>query len=222
MAIEKTPPPDTSGSVPTWFMTYSDVITLLMTFFILLLTFATSEPEKFEQMQISLFGGGGATGLAAESDVPLERDSLVVRFRAKSSRVTTRGSETPPIHTDPSLNSLQNGLEGLDQQMQHDPESARSIELSLPTLMTEKNEATPFGQYILRMFSRQLSRFPLNVSLEVFREQDIEKAITLSLQMIEMAQIAPGRVGVAIRTDSGQDAPLLRITATREWNHDKK
>ena len=39
-----------SAEVPTWFMTYSDVITLLMTFFILLLTFATNEPESFERM----------------------------------------------------------------------------------------------------------------------------------------------------------------------------
>ena len=40
-------------------MTFSDVITLLMTFFILLLTFATNEPESFSRIETSMFGGGG-------------------------------------------------------------------------------------------------------------------------------------------------------------------
>ena len=57
-------PPDKPDDIPAWFMTYSDVITLLMTFFILLMTFATNEPERFERMQVSMFGGSGATGLA--------------------------------------------------------------------------------------------------------------------------------------------------------------
>ena len=52
-------PPD----IPSWVMTFSDVITLLMTFFILLLTFASNTPEKFEQVQVSMFSGGGATGI---------------------------------------------------------------------------------------------------------------------------------------------------------------
>ena len=39
---EKQPPPK-PDEIPAWFMTYSDVITLLMTFFILLLTFATQD-----------------------------------------------------------------------------------------------------------------------------------------------------------------------------------
>ena len=45
--------PKPTGEIPAWFMTYSDVITLLMTFFILLLTFSTTEPERFEKVRSS-------------------------------------------------------------------------------------------------------------------------------------------------------------------------
>ena len=51
MARQK-PFPEPKDDIPAWFMTYSDVITLLMTFFILLLTFATTEPERFRKIDI--------------------------------------------------------------------------------------------------------------------------------------------------------------------------
>ena len=54
-----------AADIPEWIVTYSDTITLLMTFFILLLTFATSEPEKFQQLQSVMFGGSRATGMVA-------------------------------------------------------------------------------------------------------------------------------------------------------------
>ncbi|MEZ6145736.1 MAG: flagellar motor protein MotB [Planctomycetaceae bacterium] len=75
---------DKPADVPAWFMTYSDVITLLMTFFILLLTFATNEPENFERMQVAMFGGGSATGLAGHNDEAIDRDSLLLRIRPKT------------------------------------------------------------------------------------------------------------------------------------------
>ena len=50
--MREKPLPEPPDDVPLWFMTYSDVITLMMTFFILLLTFSTSDPERFEQMKV--------------------------------------------------------------------------------------------------------------------------------------------------------------------------
>ena len=119
MGKEKPLPPP-ADDIPAWFMTYSDVITLLMTFFILLLTFATSEPESFERMQMTVFGGGGATGIAGETDTPLDKDAIVARFRPKSSRVTVRGSETPPRDREPVSTSLAKGLEGLHEPQPHE------------------------------------------------------------------------------------------------------
>jgi len=65
MARDKPEEPN-SGDIPAWFMTYSDVITLLMTFFILLMTFSTTEPENFGRMQVVMFGGGNSSGVARQ------------------------------------------------------------------------------------------------------------------------------------------------------------
>ena len=89
------PPPDTSGEVPTWFMTYSDVVTLLMTFFILLLTFASSDPEHFEKVQISLSGEGGSTGFADPMLKETKRDSFAARIRPKASRWESHSGPAP-------------------------------------------------------------------------------------------------------------------------------
>ena len=55
-------------------MTYSDVITLLMTFFILLLTFATTEPERFEKSISSTFAKGAATGTVGNKIDDIDKD----------------------------------------------------------------------------------------------------------------------------------------------------
>ncbi len=98
--MRKERPPQKKEDVPAWFMTYSDVITLLMTFFILLLTFSTNEPEFLDTIRISMFGGTGATGVAGVREDGMERDSYVVRVRPSLARMVMRGSEMPPISDD--------------------------------------------------------------------------------------------------------------------------
>jgi len=222
MPKEKVLPPDTVGDIPAWFMTYSDVITLMMTFFILLLTFASSEPEKFERMQVALFGGGGATGLASESDGPLEKDSIVVRERPKSSRVTTRGSQTPPIHSDPALESVNKGLESL-KKVGHDPGLTRSIEVSLPALIDSEQNVTELGEVMLRMFAVQLRKGPIFVTFRVAKPNQFQAAVALSHFLAETARVPYGRVAVGIRTDRPNDHSKVQIVVKRDFktNHDE-
>ena len=56
-------PEEPEDDVPAWVMTFSDVITLLMTFFILLLTFATNTPETFDRLRIAEVGTDFIDGL---------------------------------------------------------------------------------------------------------------------------------------------------------------
>ena len=98
--------------IPAWFLTYSDVITLLMTFFILLLTFATTEPESFERIQSSMFGGGGGSGFAGKQGEHFQ-DAIISRIRPRSARMTQRGSESPPIDTETTTESLGKGLKSM-------------------------------------------------------------------------------------------------------------
>ena len=110
MARDKKPP-DPPGDIPAWFMTYSDVITLLMTFFILLLTFATTEPERFEKSVSSTFSAGGAaTGTAGKKLDGNNFDSFINRLRPPAARIAMRGAEMPPIVREPAKATFGDGL----------------------------------------------------------------------------------------------------------------
>ena len=221
MAKKEKPPPAPTGDCPVWFMTYSDVITLLMTFFILLLTFATSEPEQFERMQAAVFGDGGATGLLKKADSALENDSLLLRTRPRSSRLTTRGTETPPINSDPSNASLANGLESLDQKLEHKLETTRDIQLSLPALIDENENITSFGMAMARKFAQHLRKGPFLINLQVVREEDIPRAIAFGRALMELANLPFGRIGVTLQSNPNAAPPKMAIEFSRLWNFDK-
>ena len=61
MAEEECPPP----GLPMWMATYSDMVTLLLTFFVLLLTMASMDPTKFVQAKTSIESAFGWSTKAA-------------------------------------------------------------------------------------------------------------------------------------------------------------
>jgi chemotaxis protein MotB len=94
--------PIPKDDIPAWFMTYSDVITLLMTFFILLLTFSTTEPERFEKVRSTTFTAGGATGLVGPKIEGPPNDSWVNRVRPPAARLALGGGVKAPIMSVPA------------------------------------------------------------------------------------------------------------------------
>lgn len=215
MAREKQPRPDTSGDVPLWFVTYSDVITLMMTFFILLLTFATDEPESFEQMKVTFFGAMGALGIAGPPDVRIENDALTMRYRPDSSRVTTRGSENVPMKEDPHLTSMGKGLQGLDEALQHQIRTNYAVDVEIRMWMDRKGKLTNLGKQRLLMLARQLKRASHDVTFQVARSEDLPHAVTMGLYLADELQIAPGRVSLGIGDLPESESAKLRIILSR-------
>lgn len=204
MAREKAPE-QPSGGVPVWFMTYSDVITLLMTFFILLLTFATNEPEHFERMQSSMFGGAGGSGIAGKSDSPLDKDAIVARFRPRSSRVTDRGSETPPKDSDHASKSLAKGLEGLSSH-HFDPNSSYAIDMKLSQLIRD-GKLLSAGQQRMRMLARHLSGGSSTAIMGVSDPQALPDAMLLVDTLYRMG-VTPGKLAVSINGATDRQGTL--------------
>ncbi len=205
---------DGPAEVPVWFMTYSDVITLLMTFFILLLTFATSEPEHFSRMQVAAFGGGSSSGLAGKNDEPFDQDAFLLRVRPQSARLTIRGSETPPIDTDPSYQSLDKGVEALKTPHDLADVDRLSITIPLPVMIDGDGKVTAVGHQQLRMISTQMRRMPLDVKLEVPRSQDVDACLALANALTKRGNIAPGRISVGADVASVA-AGQLRLSLIR-------
>ena len=65
MSEEKKKPPEDEepAGAPAWMATFSDMMTLLMTFFILIMSFSTMEVEKFKMAMGSLKGAFGILGV---------------------------------------------------------------------------------------------------------------------------------------------------------------
>ena len=191
-------PPEPPADVPFWFVTYSDVITLLMTFFILLLTFATNEPESFDRMQVAFFGGGGATGFAGPPQDPMEKDACVLRVRPPAGRQTTRGSEMPPTHSDPALASLATGIESLQDDEARDLQQRYSIRIPLALLVESGGRVTALGHQRLRTLAVQLRKAPFHASLVCANKHDLAKALALAEVLTHTHAISLGKVSLGM------------------------
>lgn len=65
---KKCPKCDCSGGAPAWMVTFSDLVTLLLTFFVLLLSMANMEEVKFAEASASIRSAFGAHSLPAPSE----------------------------------------------------------------------------------------------------------------------------------------------------------
>lgn len=205
------PPPPME--IPKWFVTYSDVITLLMTFFILLLTFANSEPENFEKMQVATFGGAGSGGLAGPPTKGIDKDAVNVRYRPSSSRSTPRGTEMTPTELTPIGDAASKGLDALDN-----PEELASAERTSTTSLMESlrdgnGQLTSQAMQQLRMIATQMKSLPLSADLQVSAPDDLDFAVGMARYMQDELNVPSGRLSVSLGTSTVGKS--MKITMTR-------
>lgn len=215
MPREKIPLPDTTGEIPAWFMTYSDVITLLMTFFILLLTFASQEPENFDRVKVSMFGGGGSDGVAGRKDDALDRESVMFRYRPDISRLTQHGSETPPTEVDAAKNALNEGLKALEKNSDLVDAQRLSFFASHNSIIKRDGSLTKIARQRMAAISKQLIRFPSELSIIVPNQNDLPAAVEMAYRMTYDFGVTLGRVSVATRANSSDNRIQFLISRKR-------
>ncbi|MEM7454272.1 MAG: flagellar motor protein MotB [Planctomycetota bacterium] len=197
MAREKQPEPP-GDDIPAWFMTFSDVITLLMTFFILLLTFSTTEPERFEKVQVSAFGQSSATGIVGHPHEDIERKSWVQRVRPHAARISMTGSEMPPMVDEPSSASVGRGLEAAnDEESEKDVMTSNSFEILIESLVTDDLRLTPKGVEVARMVAAQLRKLPVHCAIEFSSPEVSARATTLLSHLYDVEHVRPGQVAAS-------------------------
>ncbi len=201
--ISADPPED----IPAWFMTYSDVITLLMTFFILLLTFSTTEPERFEKVTSKLFGSSGATGVAGHAHDQLDRNSWSQRVRPRAARIAMQGSEMPPITREPSGATVGRGLEAAnEEQAQKDVMRSYSFEVPLSLLVNQNQNLTQKGMQVAAKLSSQLRALPVHCAIELSNRSMSNCATALAHYLYHVEKTRPGQVGVGFADDVESNA----------------
>lgn len=199
------------NDLPAWLTTYSDVITLLMTFFILLLTFATTEPEAFQRMQRIMFGSGTADGLAGPELTSIVKNSWAVRIRPPASRRSLAGSETQAIWTDAPEHSLMTAVEGLEDAERFDFDSRHAIEVIRSSMVSEKGQVLPEGQQLLRTLALQLQRLPCEVTVQVPHAAAARAAGALVAQLVEFEGVRTSQIAVQVLDDGSLRQDLFRI-----------
>jgi chemotaxis protein MotB len=72
--------PECKSGAPGWMATFADMATLLMAFFVLLLSFSDTELPKFEQINGSLQNAFGVKKIIPKIQIPSARSLVVENF----------------------------------------------------------------------------------------------------------------------------------------------
>lgn len=84
---------DEAGGAPEWMVTFSDCMTLLLTFFVLLLTFSSFDENVFRRLR-SIFSKSLST---VSKTVEKNRDSFTVPTQIQTLKEVDEGSEKPTL-----------------------------------------------------------------------------------------------------------------------------
>jgi chemotaxis protein MotB len=103
------PPPEEcppcKGGAPAWMATFADMATLLMAFFVLLLSFSDVELPKFEQINGAIKNAFGVKRIIPEISLPMARSLIVENFSpALAERTLIDNVQQMPI--DPNKENL--------------------------------------------------------------------------------------------------------------------
>lgn len=140
-----------SDSGGEWLVTYADLMTLLLTFFVLLYSFSTTDTQKFKQIALSLSQAlGGKTGIITNSGnvgpVPVNTNPGIENSDLGNSELNN--SETQKMYEEVDKFIKDNGLEGkvsikkdirgvvieLQEKILFDPAKAEIKSESIPLL----------------------------------------------------------------------------------------
>ena len=200
-------------------MTYSDVITLLMTFFILLLTFATTEPERFEKTLTSTFSKGAATGTVGKKLDQLDNDAWVSRIRPPAARVAMRGAEMPPIMERAASRSFGEGLRSLNEDESKQNEmTSHSFDVPYAQLFDSSNKLTSNGKLVCQMLAGQLRQLPFQAAIQFTEPLRSETLVEMTQFLFDGQKTRPGQVSLNLIVSPPSrplDRDSVRITIKR-------
>lgn len=212
---------------PEWMVTFSDIMSLLVTFFVLLMTFSSFDSDTFDLMAGGLRGAFGVIKRHREDD----KTSLVNSMLRHDSRRDIEGTEVPPQHEPLSKidQRLRRQLEMMDVMQFVDlVHMDRGLVIRIQDgLLFEDGEAKPrkTSERILRAVAAALRYVPNRMLVEGHtddaflptfefgddRALSLARAVTVSDILIQMG-VSPDRIGTA---GSGKDKPVLPNTSPK-------
>jgi len=190
----------------SWIITYCDMVTLLIACFICIITFASSEKEKYGRKRDSLLFGTGGIGIAGPPADGQDLDSVVHRERPLSARLGQNGSEVLPLHSSPGLEAAAEAIRQLEGPVLGTLQDSYSLQLSLKLLLGPDNKLTDVGRGILQAIAANVRNLPYDIYFQVADSEALPKAVLFTTFLGTQQGIPPGRMGIGVRP-GGSSSP---------------
>ena len=128
-------------------MTYGDSVTLLLTFFVLMMTFVGPEDMDVQLLARGFREGGGLAGVFGKSSARANPGGD--QKRLVSGRLSEEGAEKPPMYEDQVIGELRKYYPELDIAALKEFQGARLFRAPLSTLFPRQDGLGPRGRKIL-------------------------------------------------------------------------
>jgi len=201
---------DCPAGIPAWVMTFADLMSLLMCFFVLLLSFASMDIQKFKQVKGSMTEAFGVQREVSASEIPKGTSLIAEEFSSAAPehtllnevrQVTTDDCKQTLEFTDALDNSQNEGKEGREQGHEEQiSEQTAKDSLKLQTALAEEIKKglveieTQGGAIIIRISEK--ASFPSGTA-------KIRKSFIPVLRKVRQAlSEVKGKVVVAGHTDN--------------------
>jgi chemotaxis protein MotB len=99
--IRKKSESDGSPSAPEWMVTFSDCMTLLLTFFVLLLTFSSFDDKTFRKMEHALAEGLPSVGISVKRDREAFKAVEPIQHREELNKGNEKPTEDGKVEANP-------------------------------------------------------------------------------------------------------------------------
>jgi chemotaxis protein MotB len=185
------------GHGAKWIVTYSDMITLLMTLFIVIVTFGSKEQDKGSKKLDSVVGGAGGTGAVGPTGQGVGRDSVMVRI-SPLGRMVYSGSQTPPLYSDPSSPPVGAALKALKETPIGQLSDNFAFRVPFSFLFDGAGKLSPSGMTFLRSVANAVRTLPFELQVRVGSKSKAAAAAKVVQYLFSNASLFPGRLGVGI------------------------
>ncbi|MDJ0918676.1 MAG: type VI secretion system protein TssL, long form [Woeseiaceae bacterium] len=124
--MDKPPDPPPDKGVPAWVMTFADLMTLLMCFFVLLLAFSEMDVQKFKQLSGSMKEAFGVQTEVKVKSIP-KGTSLIAQEFSPGKPEPTALNQVRQF----TIDSNRNTLDALNREIAETREHAKKLRLAL-------------------------------------------------------------------------------------------
>jgi chemotaxis protein MotB len=180
-----------------WIVTYSDMITLLMTLFIVIVTFGSREQDRGSKKLDSVVGGMGGTGAAGPTGQGIGRDSVMVRM-SPLGRTVYSGSQTPPMYADPANEAAGAALKALKETPLGKLADNFAFHVPFDFMFDSTGKLSASGTTFLRTVASSVRQLPFEIQVRVGNKSRAMAAAKVVQYLFTGASLFPGRLGVAI------------------------